>query len=118
MIRRNNLDDKFIYKTQEAHTVRIYVAGNYDRIEKVCSDYVTEVGLCVNVKRTNFIYTYGEQSGAEIQLIAYPKFSPTREESWDKATKLSERLLDECSQKSLTIIDEHKSVYIEREGVE
>lgn len=107
---------KFNYKIQKpSYTVRIYIGGNYNRIENVCSDYVTKVGLCVNVKPTNFIYTYGEQSGAEIQLISYPRFSPTREQSWGDAYTLCEKLMNECNQKSATIIDEQEAVYVSRE---
>lgn len=110
---------KFTYKTQApSHEVKIFIAGNYDRIEKVCSDYVTEVGLCVNVKRTNYIYTYGEQSGAEIGIISYPKFSPELTESMDNAKMLCERLMDECNQKSATILTNKIALYVERKDVE
>lgn len=110
--------NKFEYTRQKpSHTVRIYVAGNYDRIEQVCSDFVSEVGLCVNVKKTNYIYTHGEQSGAEIGLISYPKFKPSLSQTWDEAIELCERLMDECNQKSATIIDSEEAIYIERRGV-
>lgn len=106
---------KFTYTEQEpSYTVTIHIAGNYDRIEQVCSDFCSEVGLCVNVKPTNFIYTYGEQSGAEIQLISYPKFQPTLGLSRRKAQMLCERLMDEVNQKSATITDPKRSLYIER----
>lgn len=108
--------EKFKYKKQSpSHEVKIYIAGNYDRIEQVCSDYVTEVGLCVNVKPTNFIYTHGEQSGAEIGLISYPKFKPSLSQTWEEAIELCEILMGECNQKSATVIDEGEAVYIERQ---
>lgn len=107
---------KFNYTIQSSpYTIRIYIAGNYDRIEQACSDFVTEVGLCVNVKKTNYIYTYGEQSGAEIGLISYPKFKEEYSEIWNKAQKLCEMIMDEYNQQSATIIDNNnQSIYIER----
>lgn len=114
MINFEKFDTKLI---SNPFTIRIYIAGNYDRIEQVCSDYVTEVGLCVNVKKTNYIYSYGEQSGAEIGIISYPRFEIDYEQSIEHAEALCQLLMDKCNQSSATIIDENnQALYIERKG--
>lgn len=109
--------ETFNYKVQRpSFEVKIHIAGNYNRIEQVCSDFVTEVGQCVNVKPTNYIYTYGEQSGAEIGLISYPRFPSNLEDIRRLAVILCERLLDECNQESATIIDNEQAIYISRKS--
>lgn len=54
--------------------VKIYTSGPISRIEQVCREECYEDGLCVTVTPVKFIYTGGEELGAEIGLINYPRF--------------------------------------------
>lgn len=101
-------------RQEPSFEIKIFIAGDYNRIKHVCSDFVTEVGLCVNIKKTDYVYTYGEQSGAEIGLISYPKFQTEFEEQRNKAMKLCKLLMNACNQKSATILDNKQALYLER----
>ena len=91
---------------------KIYIAAPIRLIEHVCAAYVMKGG-CVTVTPTNYIYTMGEESGAEIGLIHYPRFAKdktrvatmdTKKAILDDAEKLGFKLLKECYQGSFTIM--------------
>ena len=91
---------------------KIYIAGPIVQIEQVCRHFVLKGG-CVTVTPTNYIYTMGEESGAEIGLIHYPRFAKdatkcatmeTKKAILDDAEALGFKLLAECFQGSFTIM--------------
>jgi len=43
-------------------------------LEKICQEYVDEIGWCVTVTPTKFIYKKGNEPGAIIGVILYPRF--------------------------------------------
>lgn len=40
----------------------------------ICQRYCDDVGLCVSVTRTRFVYTKGSEPGVAVGLINYPRF--------------------------------------------
>lgn len=65
---------------------------NISEVYDVLQQYCNEIGLCVTVTETKFIYTHGNERGVIIGLINYPRF-PSEEEDFkqtvlDLATKL------------------------------
>lgn len=100
-------------KTVDPYWVRIYIAGDLARIEEVCREYC-EKGGCVNVSATNYIYTYGEQSGAVVEFINYPRFPEHPAKIWYKAIWLAKGIAERCHQKSWTIMAPDRSAYYER----
>lgn len=100
----------------KSYWVRIYMAGDINKAEETCRSFV-ECGLCVNISKTNYIYSFGEQDGFVVELIQYPKFPDTEHSILNKATELMELLLVECHQKSCTIMTPEDVYYVERERV-
>lgn len=98
---RVNMIDKFARCA--AFSVTIHIAGDIGIIESICHQYCTDVGLCVTVTPTKYIYKAGEETGARIGLINYPRFP----EDWiyilDKAKRLAELVASACGQISYTI---------------
>ena len=71
--------------------------------ESICTQYCHEVGWCVTVTPTTYIYTGGWEKGAIIGIIQYPRF-PTEETVLKKRTlKLANRLMEELGQYRVTI---------------
>jgi len=77
---RNKLNTSEIVQTYQA-TIFVGLREGYDgpihnvsEVEKLCCDYCTEVGLCVTVTPTRFCYKNGDEAGAIIGLINYPRF--------------------------------------------
>jgi hypothetical protein len=99
--------------TSITNWVRIYIAGPVPLIEQCCREFVLD-GLCVTVTPTNYIFTHGEQSGAIIELINYPKYPSTPEEDWDQAIDLANFLLDNLHQGSYTVMSPEKVITFDR----
>lgn len=87
----------------EAFSVTIHIAGELDIIENVCSQYCTNIGLCVTVTPTKYIYKAGEEVGARIGLINYPRFPEDSMYIISKAKALAELIASACGQISYTI---------------
>lgn len=102
-------------KQVDSFYAKIYIAGDLQTIKQVCRKYCMEVGLCVTVEPVDFIYTGGEESGVVIGLINYARFPSTEGEVYSKAKTLGGILVEECYQKSFSIVTTSKTVYFETE---
>lgn len=93
-------------KTTDVPTfwARIFIAGNLATVKATCQTYCDEVGLCVTVERSHYIYTDGNERGAVIGLINYPRFPSTPEEIFERAEKLALRVMEACEQRSFSIM--------------
>lgn len=94
-----------------SYPVSIFIAGDAQDAERICRAYCNEVGLCVTVTATNYIYTGGSQTGVIVGLINYPRFPSTPEEIWAKAEALAHKLRDGLFQESFTIQAPDKTVW-------
>lgn len=90
-------------KTAKTFYATIHIAGNINTIEKTCNNFCRDNGLCVTVTPTKYIYTGGEQSGATVRLINYPRFPKEPEEIVLTAKQLAEEIRFSANQESYTI---------------
>lgn len=99
----------------KTYWAKIYIAGSISQIEQVCREYVIPGG-CVTVTPTNYIYTMGEESGAEIGLINYPRFpkSNPREELLEQAVELGGLICEKCFQGSFTVMTSDDTYFFSR----
>jgi len=97
----------------ESYSVTIYIAGPIDQIKQQCRKYC-EKGLCVTVTPTDYIYTMGEESGAMIGLINYPRFPKDTADIYEEGVKLGEELMFKCHQGSFTIVTPTTSYFFSR----
>lgn len=84
--------------------------------ELVCLNYCGEVGLCVTVTPTNYIYgnpqvVPREEAGIIIGLINYPRFPLDPATLFSHAEALARRLRDHLHQDSYTIQTPDKTVW-------
>lgn len=99
---------------EPTYWVRLYLSGPLPVIEQTCRRECYLRGLCVTVEPTRFIYTGGEETGAVVGLINYPRFPSTPDEIWSRAVRLAGRLLDDTFQHSILLMDPAKTVWITR----
>jgi hypothetical protein len=86
-----------------------YYVGAVEDVESVCQQYCDEVGLCVSVTPTKFIYTNGREHGVSVGLINYPRFPATKEEILTKALDLAKTLKLEFQQWRVSIVTPDKT---------
>ncbi len=77
-------------------------------IKDICRAFCNRVKLCVTVTETYFVYADGEEPGAIVGLIQYPRFPKTEYELRGLALALGEKLLVGLRQHRVTVqmIDE------------
>jgi hypothetical protein len=90
-------------QTTTSFPVNIFIAGDYDRAVRCAKAYCDEVGYCVSVTPTKYVYSGGEEGGVIVGLINYPRFPRNNDEIIDHAFVLSERLRKALDQKSYSI---------------
>ena len=99
----------------KTYWVKIYIAGPIWLIEQVCREYVLKGG-CVTITPTNYIYTMGEESGAEISLINYPRYPKDnpQEDLLLEAIELGGLICERCAQGSFTVMTPHDTHFFSR----
>lgn len=91
-------------KLEKTFWAKIFISGPLDVIEHVCRRETLFEGLCVTVEPTKFIYTGGEETGAVVGLINYPRFPKNDDLILERATRLAYNLLVDTCQQSVLIM--------------
>ncbi|QIG68084.1 hypothetical protein EVB55_149 [Rhizobium phage RHph_Y68] len=107
-------DGAFVIKGEPTIWYEICMAGDINHAKQIIRKYCFEVGLCVTVEPTTYIYTGGEEEGFRIRLIHYPRFPTDRLEIREKATALGIRLAYELFQTSFSVIGDDNTYWYTR----
>lgn len=91
--------------------ISIFIAGDFDTANEICQEYCDEVGLCVTVTETTYVYTSGNEAGVIIGLINYPRFPDVYINLVEKATQLGCRLREGLKQQSFTVQTAQQTVW-------
>jgi hypothetical protein len=104
----------------DVQTIRfeIFMAGDLAEAKQVCREVCFDVGLCVTIDPTTYIYTGGEEAGFRVGLINYPRFPTTRDELYHKASDLAEKLMLRLRQHSYSIVGDGKTFWVSRRPTE
>lgn len=79
------------------------------KLESICQNFCDENSLAVSVESTSFIYKGGNESGAKIRFINYPRYPTTKSNILTKALSLAQLLKDEYSQYRVSVITTDKT---------
>jgi hypothetical protein len=104
-------------KTEKTYWVRIYLSGSMATIEQTCRKDSLKEGLCITVEPTKFIYTGGEESGAVVGLINYPRFPTTPDTIWARSVNLALRLLNATYQHSVLVMSPEITEWITKREI-
>lgn len=98
--------------TVPSYPVSIFVAGSLHDARVICGQFCDDVGLCVTVTATSYVYTSGDEPGVIVGLINYPRFPAEPADIFAKAVALAAKLIDGLDQQSCTIQAPDKTVWI------
>ncbi len=98
-------------KIEPTFTAKIYLAGDIELIKTACRKYCLNVGLCVTVTPTLFIYTGGEEYGCEVGIINYPRFPSTPHKLQETAIELAALCRDAAFQHSYLVLTPEDTIY-------
>lgn len=109
------MNQRTINKVVEpSREVSIYLAGDLQLIRQTCMEYVSLAGLCVTVTPTEFIYSGGQETGAKIGLINYPRFPSEEDKLMFIAESLAKRLIEKTYQETATIVGPTDTIWLTR----
>ena len=112
-------------KIENTFTASVYVGlrehytdvfHTIEEVEGVCLEYCSEVGLCVTVTPTKFIYKNGNEPGCIIGFINYPRFAESANNILQKTIDMSRILLSKFNQYRITIVCQDKTYMLESDG--
>jgi hypothetical protein len=103
---------KPLIKHARSFPTTIYIAGRYSKAIKVIEKYCNEVGYCVTIKPTLYIYKDGQEHGIEVGLINYPRFPADASTIVDKAREIAERLRVALDQESYSIQTPNDTIWV------
>ena len=94
-----------IRKEAPSHPMQIFIAGDPFKATAICRQFCQDVGYCVTVTETDYVYTDGPEydPGVIVGLINYPRFPALPEQMWATAKRLAERLREGLGQQSYSI---------------
>lgn len=97
--------------TVPTFTADIYTAGDLDAARAALSRYCLDVGLCVTLTATDFVYEGGMESGIRVGLINYPRFPKTPAEIRTQALNVAMILRQALCQHSYTIVMPNETIW-------
>lgn len=97
-----------------SYPVSIFIAGSYGDALYVAQRYCDDVGLCVTVTKSRYVYKGGTEDGVVVGLINYPRFPLTPAEIWLHAEELAELLRADMGQDSYSIQAPDKTVWFSK----
>tara|TARA_R110000824_G_scaffold266054_7_gene455005 strand:- start:77 stop:439 length:363 start_codon:yes stop_codon:yes gene_type:complete len=86
-----------------------------NRVIDYCKSYCDDIGLCVTIDDTEFIYTKGHEKGLVIGLINYPRFPKSRTQIDIYAVNLATALKELCQQNRVSIMYPDKTIMLEND---
>ncbi len=92
-----------ITKTAPSYPVSIFMAGDIDHAIHHCAAYCDDVGFCVTVSPTTYVYTGGQEAGFIVGLINYPRYPATTDEIFRAAREIADKLRMHLYQDSYSI---------------
>lgn len=101
-------------ETEKAYAVSIYIAGDISEAKRICAQWCYEIGRCVTVTETEYIYTGGRELGVAVGLVNYPRFPDAPETIWDLAEDLARRMIEGLAQYSALIQDDRTAQWMSR----
>lgn len=88
---------------EQSYYAAIWIAGDHGHALGACRAYCMDVGLCVTVTPTIYVYTGGSEEGVCVRLINYPRFPVDQEKLKATALHLADHLRCALCQHSYSV---------------
>lgn len=85
--------------------------------KKVCQQFVDEVGQCVSVTATEYIYTRGHEPGLIVGFINYPRFPSDLRTIENQAVDLATRLMLAMEQYRVSVITPERTLMLSNPNI-
>lgn len=86
-------------------------------VEHICQEVTDEIGWCVTVTPTTFVYKNGKECGAVIGIIQYPRFPLDIDMLRNQTLALAEFLKLRLKQIRVSVILPEETWLLETEGI-
>jgi hypothetical protein len=83
-----------------------------ESVQDFIQKWVDEIGMCVTVTPTEYIYTGGREKGVVVGFINYPRVPVDEETMRMQALQLGEKLLKFCKQMRISIVFPDKTIML------
>lgn len=109
-------------KINKTFTATIYIGfregysdavHTYSELKDICQDFCNKNPLCVSISPVNYIYVNGEEDGASVTLINYPRFPSNPKDITQKAIDLAKVLKKRFNQNRVSIVTSDKTYMLE-----
>ncbi len=94
---------KPLVKAEKSFPITIHIAGKYHLAQKILQKYCNEVGFCVTLSTTQYIFKDGIEHGIRVGLINYPRFPSDPATLTAKAIEIAELLRVGMKQESFSV---------------
>jgi len=105
-------------KTVETLVFRIFLAGDYNDVITLCRNICNKEPICVSVKRTDYVYTNGMESGVEVTVLNYPRFPSDFNSLNERSNKIARQLMRGLFQSSVMVVGPEKTTWFTTREVE
>jgi len=114
-------------KVTETFNVQIWVGlrigysdknHSLNKVRFICDRYVNEIKQCVTITPTEYHYVDGNEDGAIIGFINYPRFPKEGDEIIDRAFALAEKLMVGLDQKRVSVVTPFQTYMLENEEID
>ena len=99
------------HEVYQSYSLTVVMAGDVEQAKTVLRRYCYDIGFCVTVEPTVYIYTGGEEAGVRVGIINYPRFPAEPEKLWEHAIKIADTMREALCQHSYSIIGPDKTVW-------
>lgn len=103
---------------ESTYQATIFVAGYHAKALRTCQAHCDEVGQCVTVEPTTYVYTGGAEAGVRVGLINYPRFPSSPSEIARRTKRLALILLDALGQESVSIVATYGTTCLSRRAAD
>lgn len=91
------------------------VVHTHEELIDICKEYCDTVGLCVAIEPVHFVYTKGDEYGAKITLINYPRFPKESKDILLTAHEIGTILMKSFKQYRISIVTNDNTYMLEND---
>lgn len=97
----------------DSHTVRIWIAGDYQDAVRTVREFCFSEGACFAVQPVDYIYTGGMEAGVCVTRINYARFPADPDVIDDQCRRLAGILRIKLRQRSYSIEGPRATIWIQ-----